>query len=169
MIILTNLIWTKQSRLAEIVWDLLIKVVHMLAAEQELIIVRKMTGLNTWGYAGVGACSQGSGKEQRGRCLLLKMPFWTAVGQENLGTWEKWYPFTYSLLSTPSSTSLSSLVDLDICLQLLMLVFQRSPLLALPHWLTPAHQISTVSVLPCLKDLIVSFLSMMVYLHNSIN
>lgn len=71
--VLISLIETKQTRFAEIIWVLLIEMALLLAAEQELnrkmIIIRKRSRMNIWGWVGIGDFSQGSGEKQWAGCL----------------------------------------------------------------------------------------------------
>ena len=114
--ILISLTETKQSRFAEIIWVLLLEMALLLAAKQELnrkiIIIRKRSRMNIWGWAGVGDFSQGSGEEEWASCLLPTLQLGSHFNLQ-LGGSLRVPLYRPSLLSTPSSASLSFPVYLN--------------------------------------------------------
>lgn len=62
-----SLIETKQTRFAEIIWVLLIEMALLLADQElnrKMIIIRKRSRMNIWGWVGISDFSQGSGGKQ---------------------------------------------------------------------------------------------------------
>lgn len=151
-----SLIETKQTRFAEIIWVLLIEMALLLADQElnrKMIIIRKRSRMNIWGWVGISDFSQGSGGKQWVGSLpnhnldhilncswegVCRSPFQTLSAVHSLLYLSQLPCVPQHTTTTINVRNFSSEAP----------VFWKSPPWSLPHRLTLAHQTSTENKYP---------------------